>query len=185
VHEYGEGNWSPIAKALNEAFNKTADNGRIGKQCREVRGACSLVPPIEGCVLTNPLAVQRWNHHLRPDIKKDAWTEEEEVLLVTAHKSVGNKWSDIARQLPGGSSSCNQQRHSREPAGSRCSSAAVTALSLHMQCSRIKRRRAPYNPVAVSPPVCPHFLPHALSLCTHPPPSPRSCPAPQAAQRTP
>jgi myb proto-oncogene protein len=47
------------------------------------------------------LCLQRWNHHLRPDIKKDAWTEEEEAQLVEAHKELGNKWSDIARLLPG------------------------------------------------------------------------------------
>ncbi|WIA37481.1 hypothetical protein OEZ86_014397 [Tetradesmus obliquus] len=78
VKKFGEGCWSPIAKALNEAFDKSDDQGRIGKQCRE-----------------------RWNHHLRPDIKKDAWTEEEEAQLVEAHKELGNKWSDIARLLPG------------------------------------------------------------------------------------
>ncbi len=35
VQKFGEGNWSPIARALNEAFGKTEDQGRIGKQCRE------------------------------------------------------------------------------------------------------------------------------------------------------
>lgn len=56
-----------------------------------------------------PPALQRWNHHLRPDIKKDAWTEEEEAQLVEAHKELGNKWSDIARLLPGErSSSCQK-----------------------------------------------------------------------------
>lgn len=45
--------------------------------------------------------LQRWNHHLRPDIKKEAWTAEEEAQLVEAHKELGNKWSDIARLLPG------------------------------------------------------------------------------------
>lgn len=45
--------------------------------------------------------MQRWNHHLRPDIKKEAWTAEEEAQLVEAHKELGNKWSDIARLLPG------------------------------------------------------------------------------------
>ena len=104
VKEYGEGNWSPIAKALNEAFDKGADQGRIGKQCREV--SCmpkysSLVVARIGLVLSIPVSAQRWNHHLRPDIRKDAWTEEEEHQLVEAHKSLGNKWSDIARQLPG------------------------------------------------------------------------------------
>lgn len=44
---------------------------------------------------------QRWNHHLHPDIRKDAWTEPEEAALVAAHRQLGNKWSDIARKLPG------------------------------------------------------------------------------------
>ncbi|KAJ4972550.1 hypothetical protein NE237_005724 [Protea cynaroides] len=52
--------------------------GRAGKQCRE-----------------------RWHNHLRPDIKKDIWSEEEEKLLVEAHKKVGNKWAEIAKQIPG------------------------------------------------------------------------------------
>ncbi|CAD5180225.1 unnamed protein product [Musa acuminata subsp. malaccensis] len=52
--------------------------GRIGKQCRE-----------------------RWHNHLRPDIKKDMWTEEEEKQLVEAHMSFGNRWAEIAKQIPG------------------------------------------------------------------------------------
>ncbi|XP_060196430.1 transcription factor MYB98-like [Lycium barbarum] len=52
--------------------------GRIGKQCRE-----------------------RWHNHLRPDIKKDLWTEEEDRILIEAHGEVGNKWAEIAKRLPG------------------------------------------------------------------------------------
>lgn len=78
VHQHGEGNWSLIARELNVTFGKSEDTGRIGKQCRE-----------------------RWNHHLRPDIRKDAWTEEEEQQLVDAHRKLGNRWSDIAKYLPG------------------------------------------------------------------------------------
>ncbi|CAA6655128.1 unnamed protein product [Spirodela intermedia] len=52
--------------------------GRIGKQCRE-----------------------RWHNHLRPDIKKDIWTEEEERLLVEAHEKIGNRWAEIAKMIPG------------------------------------------------------------------------------------
>ncbi|CAI9757441.1 unnamed protein product [Fraxinus pennsylvanica] len=51
--------------------------GRIGKQCRE-----------------------RWHNHLRPDIKKDVWSEEEDKILIEAHAEVGNKWSEIAKKLP-------------------------------------------------------------------------------------
>ncbi|MBA0758541.1 hypothetical protein Gotri_021524 [Gossypium trilobum] len=52
--------------------------GRIGKQCRE-----------------------RWHNHLNPDIKKDAWTMEEELALMNAHRTYGNKWAEIAKVLPG------------------------------------------------------------------------------------
>ncbi|OIW07474.1 hypothetical protein TanjilG_14420 [Lupinus angustifolius] len=52
--------------------------GRIGKQCRE-----------------------RWHNHLNPDIKKDAWTVEEELALMNAHSIHGNKWAEIAKVLPG------------------------------------------------------------------------------------
>ncbi|CAN8248442.1 unnamed protein product [Cochlearia groenlandica] len=52
--------------------------GRAGKQCRE-----------------------RWHNHLRPDIKKDGWNEEEERILVDAHTRIGNKWAEIAKIIPG------------------------------------------------------------------------------------
>ncbi|KAK8981396.1 hypothetical protein V6N11_027818 [Hibiscus sabdariffa] len=52
--------------------------GRIGKQCRE-----------------------RWHNHLRPDIKKDTWSEEEDKVLIQAHIEIGNKWAEIAKRLPG------------------------------------------------------------------------------------
>ncbi|GMG98324.1 hypothetical protein Nepgr_000164 [Nepenthes gracilis] len=52
--------------------------GRAGKQCRE-----------------------RWHNHLRPDIKKDSWSEEEERLLIKAHEQYGNRWAEIAKKIPG------------------------------------------------------------------------------------
>ncbi|XP_020397825.1 transcription factor MYB3R-2-like isoform X3 [Zea mays] len=52
--------------------------GRIGKQCRE-----------------------RWHNHLNPEIRKDAWTPEEERALIDAHQVFGNKWAEIAKALPG------------------------------------------------------------------------------------
>ncbi|CAM6027339.1 unnamed protein product [Sphagnum balticum] len=51
---------------------------RSGKQCRE-----------------------RWVNHLQPNIRKECWTSEEEELLVHAHSTFGNRWSAIAKMLPG------------------------------------------------------------------------------------
>lgn len=53
-------------------------HGRIGKQCRE-----------------------RWHNHLNPNIKKCAWTPEEDDVIYQAHRQWGNQWAKIAKLLPG------------------------------------------------------------------------------------
>ena len=53
-------------------------NGRIGKQCRE-----------------------RWYNHLAPEIRKDPWTPQEDRIILDFHAKFGNKWSDLAKLLPG------------------------------------------------------------------------------------
>ncbi|KAL2318215.1 hypothetical protein Fmac_032091 [Flemingia macrophylla] len=52
--------------------------GRIGKQCRE-----------------------RWCNHLDPTIKKEAWTQEEELALIHYHQLYGNKWAELSKFIPG------------------------------------------------------------------------------------
>ncbi|KAK4786279.1 hypothetical protein SAY86_002968 [Trapa natans] len=52
--------------------------GRIGKQCRE-----------------------RWHNHLNPAINKEAWTQEEELVLIRAHQRHGNRWAKLTEFLPG------------------------------------------------------------------------------------
>ena len=69
-----------VAQYGPKKWSKIASHlkGRIGKQCRE-----------------------RWHNHLNPAIRKDAWTPEEDNILLEEHARLGNKWAEIARKLPG------------------------------------------------------------------------------------
>jgi hypothetical protein len=137
VSELGEGNWSMIARRLNAVLDKASDTGRIGKQCRE-----------------------RYNHHLRPDIKKDAWTEHEEHLFVQAHLRFGNRWSDIAKIIPGRTEN-QAKNHVREGGrGGSMQAAAVPAAVWQMGCHaqvddrEPPRERAAPRDAAMPPPPC-------------------------------
>jgi hypothetical protein len=48
-----------------------------------------------------PQCRERWLHNLDPAIKKGAWSVEEDRVIYTTQKIVGNKWSEIAKLLPG------------------------------------------------------------------------------------
>ncbi|CAH9134826.1 unnamed protein product [Cuscuta epithymum] len=43
----------------------------------------------------------RWFNQLDPKLNKTAFTEEEEEMLIEAHKMYGNKWAMISRLFPG------------------------------------------------------------------------------------
>ncbi|XVE52359.1 hypothetical protein DITRI_Ditri02bG0116600 [Diplodiscus trichospermus] len=43
----------------------------------------------------------RWANHLRPNLKKGAFTQDEEQLIIELHSKMGNKWARMAAHLPG------------------------------------------------------------------------------------
>ena len=84
----GKGSWTPDEDATlvdlrhryGRKWAKIASHlpGRHGKQCRE-----------------------RWTNHLDPSLKKGDWTDDEEAVLIALHQQFGNRWANIAKQLPG------------------------------------------------------------------------------------
>ncbi|XP_024200395.1 LOW QUALITY PROTEIN: transcription factor MYB101-like [Rosa chinensis] len=72
VSKQGEGNWNSVQ--WNSGLK------RCGKSCR----------------------LRWWANHLRPNLKKGAFTPEEERLILELHAKYGNmKWARMASQLPG------------------------------------------------------------------------------------
>lgn len=44
---------------------------------------------------------ERWQTHLNPVINKGEWTLAEDKLMLTAHLSIGNRWSDLCKVFTG------------------------------------------------------------------------------------
>ena len=47
------------------------------------------------------MQLQRWLHSLSPNVKKSAWTADEDQLLLSLYADHPGKWSVIARGIPG------------------------------------------------------------------------------------
>lgn len=64
-------------------------------------GCWSSVPKLAGLQRCGKSCRLRWINYLRPDLKRGAFSQEEENLIIELHSVLGNKWSQIAAQLPG------------------------------------------------------------------------------------
>ncbi|KAK1390812.1 Transcription factor like [Heracleum sosnowskyi] len=51
--------------------------------------------------LWSPEEDEKWINYLRPDLKRGAFSAQEEDLIIHFHSLLGNRWSQIAARLPG------------------------------------------------------------------------------------
>ena len=75
VDQAGTDNWSNVAALMTEKFGI---KDRSGKKCRE-----------------------RWINHLKPDVSKSPWTDDEMKTLFRSQAFYGNQWTEIAKFIPG------------------------------------------------------------------------------------
>ncbi|KAL6524515.1 hypothetical protein OROHE_016186 [Orobanche hederae] len=64
-------------------------------------GCWSSVPKLAGLQRCGKSCRLRWINYLRPDLKRGMLSQQEEDLIMTLHEALGNRWAQIASQLPG------------------------------------------------------------------------------------
>lgn len=64
-------------------------------------GCWSSVPKLAGLQRCGKSCRLRWINYLRPDLKRGPFSQQEEDLIIELHSVLGNRWSQIAAQLPG------------------------------------------------------------------------------------
>lgn len=64
-------------------------------------GCWSAVPKLAGLERCGKSCRLRWMNYLRPDLKRGMFSLQEEDLIITLHEALGNRWAQIAAQLPG------------------------------------------------------------------------------------
>lgn len=75
---YGRIQWEIVAKELNKEIHLSDSFIRLSKHCRE-----------------------RWVNHLDPEMKRDKWSVEEDLILSEKYLETPKKWSLIAKFLKG------------------------------------------------------------------------------------
>ncbi|ESQ35917.1 hypothetical protein EUTSA_v10008000mg [Eutrema salsugineum] len=85
-----KGLWSP--EEDEKLLNHITNHGH---------GCWSSVPKLAGLQRCGKSCRLRWINYLRPDLKRGAFSPEEESLIVELHAVLGNRWSQIAARLPG------------------------------------------------------------------------------------
>ncbi|XP_022033137.1 transcription factor MYB26 [Helianthus annuus] len=85
------GLWSP--EEDEKLVNYISTHGR---DCR-----WSSIPKLAGLPRSGKSCRLRWINYLQPGLKRGNFSFQEAMLIINLHNNLGNKWSEIAKHLPG------------------------------------------------------------------------------------
>ena len=120
VNAHGGKNWKGIAESVPERdhvqclqrWKKVLEPGLLKGQWTSQEDAMLVVLVGQGfknwSILsehmqgrTSKQCRERWTHHLDPSINRGPYSAEEDKTILDLQGQMGNKWSEIARMLPG------------------------------------------------------------------------------------
>ncbi|WJX66533.1 hypothetical protein P8452_51085 [Trifolium repens] len=88
--KYRKGLWSP------------EEDNKLRNYILKYGHSCWSSVPIKAALQRNGKSCRlRWINYLRPGLKRGMLSKYEEDTIMTLHHMLGNKWSQIAQQLPG------------------------------------------------------------------------------------
>ncbi|KAI5576446.1 hypothetical protein POPTR_009G053900v4 [Populus trichocarpa] len=90
INKFRKGLWSP--EEDDKLMNYMLNNGQ---------GCWSDVARNAGLQRCGKSCRLRWINYLRPDLKRGAFSPQEEEMIIHLHSLLGNRWSQIAARLPG------------------------------------------------------------------------------------
>ena len=117
VTRNGAQRWSSVAAQLP---------GRAGKQCRErcahtlshsprrivsTAQASSCSPRARLALRLSLVSPRSWFNHLCPEVKKGAWTAEEDRVIMESVARYGTRWSKIVKLMPGRTDNAIKNRY--------------------------------------------------------------------------
>ncbi|KAA8544522.1 hypothetical protein F0562_022534 [Nyssa sinensis] len=101
VEEVGDGNLAGGGPLKKGPWTSAEDAILVDYVNKHGEGNWNAVQKHSGLSRCGKSCRLRWANHLRPDLKKGAFTPEEERHIIELHAKMGNKWARMAAELPG------------------------------------------------------------------------------------
>ncbi|KAK9724593.1 hypothetical protein RND81_05G085400 [Saponaria officinalis] len=91
----------PKLKHKKGLWSPDEDQRLRNRILRHGHGCWSSVPKFAGLQRNGKSCRLRWINYLRPGLKRGTFDTQEQDTIISLHRKLGNKWSQIAQNLPG------------------------------------------------------------------------------------